>query len=136
MGWGFRINKSKAPALSPLLWLSVAYLSIFYVFPLLRLLALSVFDPHFTLAHYVHLIRVPLYGRVLINTFEVSLVVAFITLVLAYPTAYLIVTSPPRHGAKLTAIVLVPFFTSILVRNYAWIFLLGSHGVVNNILIG
>src|SRR5262249_3257485 len=51
------------------------------------------------------------------------------------PTAYLLATARPRVATGLLVCVMVPFFTSALVRNYAWIFLLGSRGVVNGTLL-
>jgi putative spermidine/putrescine transport system permease protein len=114
---------------------AVIYLAIIYVFPVLRILILSFFDPGFTLEHYRHLIEVPIYRNVMLNTVEISLSVAFICLLLAYPTAYLLVTVRPQVSRVLILAVMVPFFTSALVRNYAWIFLLGARGVVNSTLI-
>ena len=122
---------SQLLAVSP----AVIYLALIYVFPVLRILVLSLFDPGFTLEHYRHLIEVPIYRNVMLNTVEISLSVASICLLLAYPTAYLLVTIPPRISRVLVLAVMVPFFTSVLVRNYAWIFLLGSRGVVNSTLI-
>jgi putative spermidine/putrescine transport system permease protein len=124
-----------APALSPLLWPAAAYLILFYLFPLLRMLLLSVFDPGFTLANYSHLLKVPLYSKILVNTFEISAMVAVVTLLLSYPTAYLIARSRQRLAEKLLIFVLIPFFTSILVRNYAWIFILSDRGVINSTLL-
>jgi putative spermidine/putrescine transport system permease protein len=114
---------------------AVIYLAIIYVFPVLRILILSLFDPGFTLEHYRRLIDVPVYRNVMLNTVEISVSVSFICLLLAYPAAYLLVTIRPKISRILVLAVMVPFFTSALVRNYAWIFLLGSHGVVNSTLI-
>lgn len=132
---GRRRERAGDPALPPILWPAVAYLVVFYLFPLLRMLGLSFRDPSFALTHYRHLFKVPMYGQVMVTTFEISLTVAIVSLVLAYPTAYLLTISPPRRSRVLLVFVLVPFFTSLLVRNYAWIFLLGSRGVINTTLI-
>jgi putative spermidine/putrescine transport system permease protein len=118
-------------ALSP----AVIYLSIIYVFPFLRLLLFSVFDPDFTLQHYRHLVDVPVYRAVMLNTFEISITVAVLCLLLAYPTAYILVTAPTWLARILVGFVMLPFLASALVRNYAWIFLLGSRGVVNATLM-
>jgi putative spermidine/putrescine transport system permease protein len=114
---------------------AVLYLAVIFVFPVLRILILSFFDPGFTLEHYRRLIGVPIYRNVMLNTVEISLSVAIICLLLAYPTAYLLATIRPRISRVLVLAVMVPFFTSALVRNYAWIFLLGSRGVVNSTLM-
>jgi putative spermidine/putrescine transport system permease protein len=114
---------------------AVIFLTVIYAFPVLRVLALSLFDPDFTLEHYRRLIEVPIYRAVMLNTVEISATVSFICLLLAYPTAYMLVTIRPQLSRILVLAVMVPFFTSALVRNYAWIFLLGSHGVANSILL-
>ena len=76
------------------------------------------------------------FGRILIRTFEISLVVTLWCLALAYPLAYWLTTLPARKANVLMIVVLVPFWTSILVRVAAWIVLLQSEGLVNHALIG
>jgi putative spermidine/putrescine transport system permease protein len=122
---------------APLLAVSpaVIFLTLIYAFPVLRVLALSLFDPDFTLEHYRRLIDVPIYRAVMLNTVEISASVSLICLLLAYPTAYMLVTIRPQLSRILVLAVMVPFFTSALVRNYAWMFLLGSRGVVNSVLL-
>ena len=75
------------------------------------------------------------FGRILLRTFEVSAIVTLWTLLLGYPLAYWLSTSPPRQANVLMILVLVPFWTSILVRVAAWIVLLQSEGMVNHALI-
>ena len=75
------------------------------------------------------------FGRILLRTFEVSAIVTLWTLLLGYPLAYWLSTSPPRQANVLMILVLVPFWTSILVRVAAWIVLLQSEGLVNHALI-
>lgn len=75
------------------------------------------------------------FGRILLRTFEVSAIVTLWTLLLGYPLAYWLSTSPPRRANVLMILVLVPFWTSILVRVAAWIVLLQSEGLVNHALI-
>jgi putative spermidine/putrescine transport system permease protein len=69
------------------------------------------------------------------RTFVVSLVITALCLVLGYPVAYLIAHAPPRRAGLLLALVLVPFWTSLLVRTTSWIVLLQSQGVVNDLLV-
>ena len=76
------------------------------------------------------------FGRILVRTFEISLVVTLWCLVLAYPLAYWLTTLSRRRANVLMILVLVPFWTSILVRVAAWIVLLQSEGLVNHALIG
>ena len=76
------------------------------------------------------------FGRILVRTFEISLVVTLWCLVLAYPLSYWLSTLSARKANVLMVLVLVPFWTSILVRVAAWIVLLQSEGLVNHALIG
>jgi putative spermidine/putrescine transport system permease protein len=75
------------------------------------------------------------FGRILLRTFEISLVVTVICLALAYPLAYWLSTLPARRANMLMILVLVPFWTSILVRVAAWIVLLQREGLVNKTLM-
>ena len=74
------------------------------------------------------------FGRILARTFEISLVVTLWCLLLAYPLAYWLTTLSARQANVLMILVLVPFWTSILVRVAAWIVLLQSEGLVNHAL--
>ena len=73
---------------------------------------------------------------ILLRTFNISAVVAFFCLLLAYPLAWWLASLPARKANVLMILVLVPFWTSILVRVAAWIVLLQSEGLVNRGLIG
>jgi putative spermidine/putrescine transport system permease protein len=76
------------------------------------------------------------FGRILVRTFEMSALVTLWCLLLGYPLAYWLSTLPARQANVLMILVLVPFWTSILVRVAAWIVLLQSGGLVNRALIG
>ena len=76
------------------------------------------------------------FGRILGRTFEISIIVTAWCLLLGYPLAYWLSTLPARQANILMIVVLVPFWTSILVRVAAWIVLLQSAGLVNRALIG
>src|SRR3990167_6952319 len=87
-----------------------------------------------------HIERMPedqrAYGGILVRTFQISFIVTLLCLVLAYPLAYWLSTLPERKANVLMILVLVPFWTSILVRVAAWIVLLQSEGLVNGALLG
>lgn len=108
---------------------------LFYLYPLSRLGIWSVFDPTPTLKNYRQLIGDPIYAKALLNTLEVSLWVTGLALALGYPLAYLMTTVSPRVRAWLVALVMVPFWTSILVRSFAWVVILGTNGIVNKTLL-
>ena len=76
-------------------------------------------------------IYVPLFVR----TFAVSLGITALCLLLGYPIAHLIAHAPPRRAGLLLALVLVPFWTSLLVRTTSWIVLLQTQGVINDLLV-
>ena len=76
-------------------------------------------------------IYLQLFGR----TFLVSLAVTALCLVLGYPLAYGIAHAPPRRAALMLVGVLLPFWTSLLVRTTSWIVLLQSQGVINDLLV-
>ena len=66
----------------------------------------------------------------------IGVAVTFFALLLGYPLAYWISTLPERKANLVMVLVLIPFWTSILVRVAAWIVLLQSEGLVNKALIG
>ena len=76
-----------------------------------------------------------IYLRLFGRTFVVSLGITALCLLLGYPLAYLIAHAPPRRAGLLLALVLVPFWTSLLVRTTSWIVLLQTQGVINDLLV-
>jgi putative spermidine/putrescine transport system permease protein/spermidine/putrescine transport system permease protein len=83
-----------------------------------------------TLAHYARLLH-PSYVISLQSTFELSLLVTIICILLGYPLAYVIAQARARVAAVLLLLVLFPIWTSLLVRCYAWLVLLQRRGLVN-----
>lgn len=114
---------------------ALAFYLLVYLYPLSRLGAWSFFDPNFTLKFYGELFGEPAYFRALRNTLEISVLVTLISLILGYPLAYLMTTTSARARRILMILVLVPFWTSILVRTFAWIVILGNNGLVNRALV-
>ena len=76
-----------------------------------------------------------LYINTWIKTFKVSIYVTFFTLVLGFPVAHLLANLPLRYSNILMIFVLLPFWTSLLVRTTAWIVMLQQNGVINGILV-
>jgi ABC-type spermidine/putrescine transport system permease subunit I len=88
-------------------------------------------DGGFTLRHYARMLEQPSYARTFRATFEVSLLTTAICVLLGYPLAYFL-SQLPRRAANLCMIaVLLPFWTSLLVRTYAWLVLLQRQGLIN-----
>jgi len=75
-----------------------------------------------------------IYRDVIVRTFAISGSVMLICLLLGYPLAYWIATAPAATARKLMLLVLLPFWTSLLVRTTAWVVVLQSGGVVNSLL--
>jgi ABC-type spermidine/putrescine transport system permease subunit I len=84
------------------------------------------------LLHYERLLEQPSYGRIFRTTFEVSALTTTICLVLGYPLAYVLSQLPARVANLCMIGVLMPFWTSILVRTYAWLVLLQRQGLINS----
>jgi ABC-type spermidine/putrescine transport system permease subunit I len=104
---------------------SLAFFLAVYLYPLARLLAWSFFSPGFTLEHYAKLFGEPAYLQAFRNTAEISIWVTVLSLVLGYPLAYLMTVVSGRVRTLLIVLVLVPFWTSVLVRTFAWMVILG-----------
>lgn len=76
-----------------------------------------------------------IYVFLFVKTLLVALAVTLTTLALGYPVAWLLASLPVRQSNLLMILVLLPFWTSLLVRTTAWIAMLQSHGVLNNIFV-
>jgi putative spermidine/putrescine transport system permease protein len=118
----------------PVVLVPVLYLVIFFLVPLARILSLSIYDKGLTLRHFAALVQQPAYLKIMYFTFQVSVVSTLITLLLAYPVAYLISRVRAHTASILLVFVVVPLFTSGLIRAYAWATLLAPRGVINQLL--
>src|SRR5690606_17682349 len=76
-----------------------------------------------------------LFRTVFLRTFGISITVTLATLLLGFPVAYLLATLPTKTSNLLMIMVLLPFWTSLLVRTTAWVALLQTEGVINNVLL-
>lgn len=76
-----------------------------------------------------------IYNKTWIKTFKVSLLVTLFCLLLGYPISYLLATLPMKYSNLLMICVLLPFWTSLLVRTVAWMVMLQQKGVLNNLLV-
>ena len=128
---------------------AVVFLVVFYGYPVAAMRARSFNDPVWGLDNFRKMtvirshedwfvVSMPMnaYIRVLEITLRISLVVTVITLLMGYPVAYVLSSISAARANLLMIFVLVPFLTSILVRSYAWMVLLGREGTINEILTG
>lgn len=93
-------------------------------------------DGSFSLEHYRRMIGSKTYLRVFVTTFQVSLVTTALCILIGYPLAYFLAQLPARLASLCLITVLIPFWTSLLVRTYAWLVLLQRKGLVNEWAIG
>jgi ABC-type spermidine/putrescine transport system permease subunit I len=118
---------------------ALAFLAIFFLLPVLRLLGLSVQDIDtgaLTDAHYIRLMNTEVYWRILAITFRIAALTALFSVLLGYPIAYWLASLPAQRRTRMFLLVLVPFWTSYLVKTFAWMILLGNQGMLNNLLQG
>jgi len=158
--WGFIANALRRMGLSgrtaiilaPTLWLV-----IFFLIPLIVVfkIALSAFamgrppylpmfewgvDESLTItlhfSNFLFLVRDSLYANAYINSVRIAAISTIIALVIAYPMAWFIARSEEKHRNLLLMLVILPFWTSFLLRVYAWMGFLGRNGIINNTLMG
>jgi ABC-type spermidine/putrescine transport system permease subunit I len=111
------------------------YLAAFYAYPVLAMMFRSISEPDWTIENFAKIFESAVYLQVLWLTFRIALVVTLLALALGFPVAYLLARIDPSKSNLLIALVLLPFWTSILVRTYAWMVLLGRQGLVNQFLL-
>jgi len=92
-------------------------------------------DGSFSLENYQKMIAYKSYARVFITTFQVSILTTLLCILIGYPLAYFLAQLPQRMVAIFMLAVLLPFWTSLLVRTYAWLVLLQKHGLLNDFAI-
>ncbi|WP_428924839.1 ABC transporter permease [Marinibacterium sp. SX1] len=88
-------------------------------------------DGTFSLENYERMISRKSYARIFVTTFKVSLLTTGICILIGYPLAYFLSQLPDRLANLGLITVLLPFWTSLLVRTYAWLVLLQKQGLVN-----
>jgi putative spermidine/putrescine transport system permease protein len=116
-----------------LIWPPMIFLAAVFLWPLIRTAVSSLTDPG--PENYVDFFTDPVYLRSLGVTFLTAAVVTAAALLIAYPYAYLMYVSKSVVRALLIMLVLFPFFTSLLVRTYAWTVWLQQTGIINTVLM-
>lgn len=90
--------------------------------------------PPLTLENYTRFLD-PLYGEILLKSFLIATETTVLCLLFGFPLAWFLARSGPKRGLYLQ-LVMLPFWTSFLIRTYAWVFLLRDTGLFNTVLIG
>ena len=89
-----------------------------------------------SLANYAQFFTNPSYWRSLTNSLEVTAIVTIISILLAYPFAWILAFVVPERWQRLALMLAVlPFWTSYVVRSYSWLLVLAEHGTINNALL-
>lgn len=98
---------------------------------------LSTFSPVFppTLIHYKEFFTTPVYLRLLLDSAWVALLTAVTTILLAYPLAYYLIFHAGKHRLVMLSFLILPAWTSYLLRVLAWKVILGSNGIFNTLLL-
>ena len=132
------------------------WMSIFFLLPFLFILKISLSEAALMQPPYLPFIREvedglvtlvvnfgnyllifddPLYWRALLNSIEIAAIATLITLLIGYPMAYAIAKAPQVWRLPLLMLIILPFWTSFLIRVYAWIGILKNNGTINQFLM-
>lgn len=112
----------------------LVYMLVFYALPVAAMLLRSVNDPSWTLANYATLFEDVVFQKTFWITINTSVTVTMGCLILGYPVAMGLARAKSM-APFILVVILLPFWTSVLVRSYAWMVLLGRHGLVNEALL-
>ena len=112
----------------------------FFVAPLLVLLALSLHDDvamrTWTIGNYAKFLTDRFNYSILIDTLLLGVKATLVCLIFGYPIAWLCARASARWQSVLLFLVILPILTSVVVRTFAWIVILGRQGVLNQIAMG
>ncbi|MBW2057813.1 MAG: ABC transporter permease [Deltaproteobacteria bacterium] len=111
-------------------------LTVLYLYPMFQIGWISLTDPSPGLQNYQKIFTSSTYGKIFYQTFSMCVVVTLICLVLGYLIAYTVDHVESRRTVALMLFfILVPFWTSILIRAYSWIVILRQDGIINHFLM-
>lgn len=105
-----------------------------YLYPLVQIAFHSFGTQGWSIANYIELFSDPFILRVLYQTFRLAFMIAVLCVLVGYPIAYAMRIVSDRTRRTMTLLVLLPLWTSVLVRAFAWIVILGRNGIVNTAL--
>ena len=134
--------KNKIKEFHILIFPPTFWLTLFFVVPLLIVLIYSVsykqtyggIDIGFTLEHY-KMVFDPIYLGVVLRSFYFAILSTVITVLLAFPVAYYMAFAQQKTKNLLMFLVIVPFWSNLLIRLYSFIIILGDEGIINSLMI-
>src|SRR3954471_7137879 len=122
-----------------LAWPLGAFFFVFFLAPLILLFFVSLYTDtamaHFGLTQYAKFLLDPFSLKILGSTLWLGAEVTALCLLLGFPLAYIYMRVPPWAQGALILIVLLPLLTSVVVRTFAWIVILGRQGIINTVLL-
>jgi putative spermidine/putrescine transport system permease protein len=134
--WG-RLRRPGAAPWGLAILPAVAFLALFFLLPLGFMLWQSLTVPAgIGLGNYVRFFDGPVYVRALITTVRIAALTTAVCLLIGYPFAFLLSLTRGRVAALLLLAILLPFWSSLLVKTYAWTTILRDTGVINDFLQG
>jgi putative spermidine/putrescine transport system permease protein len=134
---GSRMKMAKAHSthwLAAPLWI---FLLTAFFLPVAVILVQAVWTPleGLSAAPMLRLIGTPVYAKVMLRTLEISAYVTALCLLLGYPLAYCIHKARAGERSIMFLLVLLPFWTSFMVKTFAWMVILGKNGALNDLLV-
>jgi spermidine/putrescine transport system permease protein len=117
---------------------ALAWTLLFFVLPLIAMAALSLTSQQggVSIGNYLGFAENPVYRQALINSLEVTVIVTLLSILLAYPFAWILAEMVPARWQRIALLCAVlPFWTSYVVRSYSWLLVLAKNGVVNEALL-
>lgn len=134
--WRDRLDELTVPILT--ICPAAILLILFFLIPMFVALRYSLmssmpfFDPHpyYTLDNYLRVLMEPIYRNAFLRTGAYAATATIISLFISYPVAYYL-SRITRHGSLLLLALLIPFWTSVILRVFAWKIILGSSGILN-----
>lgn len=110
---------------------------LFFVVPLVAMVAVSFTgNDGVSLDNYRHFLTQPSYVKALVNSLQVTFIVTAISVVVAYPLAWVLAERVPERWQRLALMLtILPFWTSYVVRSYSWLLLLAERGLINRALL-
>lgn len=136
---------------TPFFWLLIFFLAPFFIVAKISLAELVIASPPFSnmvqwvdgsvvtirlvFDNFIYIFEDPLYARTYVNSLKIASISTVFCLLVGYPIAYGIIRSGPVAKPLLLFAIILPFWTSFLLRVYAWMGLLADQGTINSLLI-
>ncbi len=124
------------PAVFWLFWFFLVPLVVILIYSFLTRSATGGVDWIFTFDNYARLLSDPIYVTILGRSVWIGGVATLICLLIAYPLALFIILQPAQWRSFYIFLVLIPFWTNMLVRTYAWMTILNNNGLINSFVTG